>query len=220
MPVGIGEDESALLEVTLVGQDGGKTVSTRALTVPKSGDYYYSDGSVSGQIISGNPDRIPVGIVFYVGDIVAKDSHLKEILGGGNADNYKSDDIHGLVVALKDAGNRTYWQRNYTPTGMSVADANDICGYGNTLQMKEWNEKDSHSGNLIEATDWWLNMPLPILLLPAAAVGIFLPFASFPLFVRAGSPLGRTPVRMEVQTVPAVILIRSMKNCPPCLYRA
>lgn len=151
MPVGIGEDESALLEVTLVGQDGGKTVSTRALTVPKSGDYYYSDGSVSGQIISGNPDRIPVGIVFYVGDIVAKDSHLKEILGGGNVDNYKSDDIHGLVVALKDAGNRTYWQRNYTPTGMSVADANDICGYGNTLQMKEWNEKDSHSGNLIEA---------------------------------------------------------------------
>ena len=151
MPVGIGEDESALLEVTLVGQDGGKTVSTRALTVPKSGDYYYSDGSVSCQIISGNPDRIPVGIVFYVGDIVAKDSHLKEILGGGNADNYKSDDIHGLVVALKDAGNRTYWQRNYTPTGMSVADANDICGYGNTLQMKEWNEKDSHSGNLIEA---------------------------------------------------------------------
>lgn len=95
--------------MTLVGQDGGKTVSTRALTVPKSGDYYYSDGSVSGQIISGNPDRIPVGIVFYVGDIVAKDSHLKEILGGGNADNYKSDDIHGLVVALKDAGNRTYW---------------------------------------------------------------------------------------------------------------
>lgn len=31
-------------------------------------------------------------------------------------------------------------------------------------------------------------MPLPIRLLPAAAVGIFLPFASFPLFVRAGSP--------------------------------
>ena len=137
---------------------------------------------------------------------MAKDSHLKEILGGGNADNYKSDDIHGLVVALKDAGNRTYWQRNYTPTGMSVADANDICGYGNTLQMKEWNEKDSHSGNLIEAyglvAEYATANPAPA----GSSVGIFLPFASFPLFVRAGSPLGRTPVRMAVQTVPAVII--------------
>ena len=151
MPVGIGENESALIEVTLVGKDGSKTVSTRALTVPKSGDYYYSDGSVSSQIISDNPDKTPVGIVFYVGDVVAKDSHLKEILGGGNADNYKSDDIHGLVVALKDAGSLTYWQRNYTPTAIGTTGGSDICGYSNTLKMKEWNEDGSHSGNLIEA---------------------------------------------------------------------
>ncbi len=157
-PSTIDAGESALLEVTLVGRDGGKMVSTRALfsnVGAQPGNYYYSDGTISRQIISGDANRTPIGVVFYVGDVAANDDALKAKLGGGDAGNYRPDDIHGLVVALKDASEGTAWQSNYRQTGIGATNPEYMCGYSNTFgssnSMKAWNEDSNHSGYQIEA---------------------------------------------------------------------
>lgn len=161
-PTGIGASEGALLEVTLVGSDGGKIVSSRALKAgtaitPIAGDYYYSDGGISSQIISS---KTPIGVVFYVGDVAKNDGQLKAKLGGGDANNYNSSDIHGLVVALKDASSNDYivaWgasgvqignntmsgYTDITATKGTSGTVNQMLGYNNTEVIREYNKGKS-----------------------------------------------------------------------------
>lgn len=159
-PTSIGASEGALLEVTLVGSDGSKIVSSRALKAgtaitPIAGDYYYSDGGISSQIISS---KTPIGVVFYVGDVAKNDGQLKAKLGGGDANNYNSSDIHGLVVALKDASydfvkwgafgvqignNSMSGYTDITATKGTSGTVNQMLGYNNTEVIREYNKGKS-----------------------------------------------------------------------------
>lgn len=159
-PENIEVGESALLEVTLVGKDGGKTVATRALfygIAANVGDYYYSDGTYSTNL---ETNKTPIGIIFYTGDVTRDDAKLKAKIGATPTITVNGEvkSVHGLVVALKDASAGTAWQPNYATTNIGTGNSGDtggrdkLCGYSNTLAMKAWNDDTAnHSGSLIIA---------------------------------------------------------------------
>ena len=159
---------------------GGKTAEQAAI-----GDFYMNDGSLVDK------DAIPteeqkaacVGVVFWLGDVTAKDKTLK-------ADH--SGCTHGLVVALKDAiDGTTTWQDPYTPVQnwlnsntsgfLSVASgsiasdlSNNIQGYNNTKAIEAFNADDANSSNVVQAVqkvvDYRNTVPAP-----AASSGWYLP---------------------------------------------
>ncbi len=173
------------------GIDGQLTVTSEPLTMqtrpaplkdPVIGDFYYSDGTWSTEL---NPDKTPIGIVFYTG--IA--SEFKD-----NASFYKQKDgstpmktIHGYVVALQDAtfvngqNLEVYWSffdGNYS--GTCSADTKDFLGYTNTRSIvKEatrrgglTKENDSFPATYYATTAYEKACPAP-----ATSSGWFLPAA-------------------------------------------
>lgn len=125
----------------------------------KPGDYYYSDGSWSDggyrkysdgsttvqdiMPVLTHPttgaERTCIGIVFYVGDVAKDDAQLKSKIGDTSTGN------HGLVVALKDGGSAK-WGTYDTNTNIGTGENGDkLCGYSNSLAMKEWNTNNSNN---------------------------------------------------------------------------
>lgn len=103
-PEDIADGETAMLEVSIIGADGRKTIATRALkytAIVNTGDYYYSDGTFSASLISS---KTCIGVIFHVGDVAKDDAVLRAKIGDTSTGN------HGLVVALKDAGKGVIWQ--------------------------------------------------------------------------------------------------------------
>ena len=69
----------------------GSNNPTPAVTSAKIGDVYYSDGTCSSILVTG---KTPIGIVVYVGTDAV------------------SENMHGLVMALNDAGKAMWYYNN------------------------------------------------------------------------------------------------------------
>ena len=147
----------------------------------KPGDYYYSDGKTSdgglrklhsdgtaaeiediGPVLTDADGKVRsvIGIVFWVGDATAKDATLADAHSGCT---------HGLVVALTDASERTFWQKPYVSvqewlddnrngeflaveSGTGANDPlNNIQGYNNTKAIEAFNE--ANPGNIVQAVE-------------------------------------------------------------------
>lgn len=116
--------DKAVLEVTLIGNDGSKLVATRALTIVslQAGDFYMSDGTLVSKdvTLTDTQKAACIGIVFWVGDPTKSDHTTANT--GSNKDGTTLTDFgdpalkeehpgctHGLVVALKNAAT-IQWQ--------------------------------------------------------------------------------------------------------------
>lgn len=83
------------------------TVKAVELPAPEVGDFYYSDGTWSGEL---DPAKTVVGIVFYSGDITAQDPLLKK---------EHPDCNHGLAVSVHPLG-ASAWQSNVQSYGDAI----------------------------------------------------------------------------------------------------
>ncbi|MCD8182868.1 MAG: DUF1566 domain-containing protein [Bacteroides sp.] len=135
-PTDIETGDKAVLEVTLIGNDGGKLVATRALKAIvynsiQAGDFYMSDGALVSKdaTLTDAQKKDCTGIVFWVGD--PTESYHTTAYTGSNTDGTTLTDFgdpalkaehsgctHGLVVALKDATYNSnpnmHWQESYS----------------------------------------------------------------------------------------------------------
>lgn len=180
-PDDVRENETVLLEVSLIRSDGGKTVAARAMIykAPAVGDFYNKDGSVTSTI---DPDNT-IGIVAATGDVAKDDEKLKEKLGDTSTGN------HGLVVALKDV--KITWQmtmngvRSWADNNLafqnvvvlSTADKDELnkaVGYTNTLVCIQYNKANGMTQVLpVNAATDVRNYPAP----PISSSGWFVPSA-------------------------------------------
>lgn len=157
-PEDIADGETAMLEVSIIGADGRKTIATRALkytAIVNTGDYYYSDGTFSASLISS---KTCIGVIFHVGDVAKDDAVLRAKIGDTSTGN------HGLVVALKDAGKGVIWQTADAAIGdaglsepyvsILIAKTKDedpdgnlnmMLGYNNTEVIKKYNKSNNGS---------------------------------------------------------------------------
>lgn len=83
------------------------TVKAVELPAPEVGNFYYSDGTWSGEL---DPAKTVAGIVFYSGDITAQDPLLKE---------QHPDCSHGLAVSVHPLG-ASAWQSNVQSYGETI----------------------------------------------------------------------------------------------------
>lgn len=91
--------EEGYATVTATCGDMSATCTVYVYGDPEVGNFFYSDGSWSDDIV---PDKQIVGIVFWAGDPTADDVTLKARF---------PDCTHGLVVSLNDS--RAMWQESY-----------------------------------------------------------------------------------------------------------
>ena len=166
-PEDIADGETAMLEVSIIGADGRKTIATRALkytAIVNTGDYYYSDGTFSASLISS---KTCIGVIFHVGDVAKDDAVLRAKIGDTSTGN------HGLVVALKDAGKGVIWQTADAAIGdaglsepyvsILIAKTRDedpdgnlnmMLGYNNTEVIKKYNKSNSGSkASILQSID-------------------------------------------------------------------
>lgn len=98
---------------TVTATAGGRSASCEITVIPgsqpKTGDYYYSDGTYSTEF---DPEKIPIGIVFHVTDPTKDDPFLGKT---------HPDCTNGLVISLYTAG-KSPWQSNYTNYNGSIND--------------------------------------------------------------------------------------------------
>lgn len=83
------------------------TVKAVELPAPEAGNFFYSDGTWSGEL---DPAKTVVGIVFYAGDITAQDPLLKK---------EHPDCNHGLAVSVHPLG-VSAWQSNIQSYGATI----------------------------------------------------------------------------------------------------
>lgn len=124
---------------------------------PEVGDFYYSDGTYSGELFS---KKNAIGVVFWVGDPTADDPTLRRDF---------PDCTHGLVVSLIEE--TSTWQSNYRSfnstvgewvsenapeymsptTGVELEDnLNKIVGYNNTQAIKAFNSDYDNIGYKVD----------------------------------------------------------------------
>lgn len=124
---------------------------------PEVGDFYYSDGTYSGELFS---KKDAIGVVFWVGDPTADDPTLRRDFPGCT---------HGLVVSLIEEAST--WQSNYRSfnstvgewvsenapeymsptTGVELEDnLNKIVGYNNTQAIKAFNSDYDNIGYKVD----------------------------------------------------------------------
>jgi hypothetical protein len=132
------------------------------------GDYYYSDGSTSSQLVSG---KTPVGVVFALADAVGSDPASME------KDHPACK--HGLVVGLEtystSLSNDMYASVDRADidelahgAGMiDMEDSRSICGYSNTKAFRTWGDTWSFLDKINQATSSYS--------LPAETSGWYLP---------------------------------------------
>ena len=149
----------------------------------KIGDYFYSDGTTSdgglrkiytdGSVVIAAEKPSPlsgktvVGIVFQTDKsrIGAKE---KEKLGG-------EDKVHGLVMALKDAGTGKKWGPKGQDEGLNKCNTkaenyNDISGYGNCEHIRTNRGNFDNYPTFKAAYDYNTTCPVP-----ATTTGWYLP---------------------------------------------
>ncbi len=134
------------------------TVSEKA----QAGDFYYSDGTWSSAL---DPDKTPIGIVFWAGDPTADDAALRR--DHPNCTN-------GLVISAVNECVPSAWQARHEdynrPTGpwieqnapqyespvsvwMQDTRRNKICGYNNTKALEAFNAAAENSGWPVTAVE-------------------------------------------------------------------
>ena len=159
---------SADITATAGGKSGvcRLTVNPAPAAAVSFGDYYYSDGTWSSEL---DPDKTPVGVVFFAGDPTADDSYLKEKHPGCT---------HGIAVSIKEAG-KSAWQSSMTSYGATVdswvtenllgaepgmmsilfsdpfgEDVKNIQGFNNTEALRLFNEANpDYACEIIDAVD-------------------------------------------------------------------
>lgn len=149
-------DDKAVLEVTLIGNDGSKLVATRVLKiVPQVGDFYLKVGN-DGKLLSKNAALTDdqkaacIGVVCYSGsDAYNDDPLLKED---------HPDCTHGLVIALNNSGS-SKWSEAYESIQdnwisaegnpykgiVNLRESTRKCGYSNTCALMKYNAGDYNS---------------------------------------------------------------------------
>lgn len=120
------------------------------------GDFYYSDACIVPNDTETPPLEGCIGIVCWVGsDAFNEDPLLR---------NDHPDCMHGLVVALENAGNDgmhwsdqyelvQWWVDRYNNPYKGVVDLQDDvsrCGYSNTLALMDYNEGKYNSWGLVD----------------------------------------------------------------------
>lgn len=148
------------------------TITVAAITA-NIGDWYYSDGTWSTEL---DPDKTPIGLVFWTGNPTSDDPALKRD---------HPDCTHGLVVALN--GDEAYqlqpacndfgmmiddWQAESglglmsikTGTGMED-NLNKAVGYNNTLVLEAFNNAPANSAwpveTMIRLAEYRTSVPAP-----------------------------------------------------------
>lgn len=136
-------------DATMPGPIGNKTPAQAA-----AGDFYMNDGSLvskDGALTDAQKSSC-IGIVYWVGDITGEDPLLKK---------EKPGCTHGLVMALQDAGEKSYWSADHeditsnwlsgqgnAPYGITALNTDDkMQGYANTAALNGYNESDKVSNN-------------------------------------------------------------------------
>lgn len=113
-----------------------------------TGDILYSDGTTNPKVIRG---KIPVGIVFYVGNPTADDPALAAEHPGcthGLAVSVEEDFTAAWQVAYRSFGKTLgEWCEEYSTYSSTLAGTgngdpvNKICGYNNTQAMNDFNSR-------------------------------------------------------------------------------
>lgn len=111
------------------------------------GDFYCKGSDDKGYLIPGNAElteaqeRVCVGIVYWVGSEAFKEDPW--------LDSKHPDCLHGLVVALQNAGSEMNWSKQSEPvqnwvkdnySGVNIQIYNKMCGYSNTLALMAYNK--------------------------------------------------------------------------------
>nr|WP_129732210.1 fimbrillin family protein [Parabacteroides goldsteinii] len=135
--------------------DGGSATFIEITHKLQAGDFYMKDGTLVGkdETLSDAQKANCLGVVFYVADITQDDPLLKKDHSGCT---------HGLVVALQDAGGRSFlWstaQEDITTEWLSkqagnaygiatLKTENKRQGYANTKALAAYNASERTSGN-------------------------------------------------------------------------
>lgn len=126
----------------------------------KVGDYYYSDGTISSELIDG---KTVAGVIFSTRNPLLQDSGLP------------ASCVNGLAVALEEEA--MLWQDSATSVGTwlkdngvysNIANMNVACGYSNTMALTEYNEANPDTKVLIVGHE-------PETVLPAETSSWFVP---------------------------------------------
>lgn len=135
-------------DATIPDPIGNKTPARAA-----AGDFYMNDGTLVDKdaALTNTQKSACIGIVYWVGDITGEDPLLKK---------EKPGCTHGLVMALQDAAEKSYWSAAYediTKNWLSrQGDAYGITtlkekykmqGYANTAALNDYNESDNVSND-------------------------------------------------------------------------
>lgn len=135
-------------DATIPDPIGNKTPARAA-----AGDFYMNDGTLVDKdaALTNTQKSACLGIVYWVGDITGEDPLLKR---------NKPGCTHGLVMALQDAGENSYWSSNYeniTDNWLSgqggtydittLKEMDKMQGYANTAALNGYNESDNVSND-------------------------------------------------------------------------
>lgn len=131
-------------DATMPGPIGNKTPAQAA-----AGDFYMNDGSLVGKdaALTNAQKSACLGIVYWVGDITGEDPLLKR---------EKPGCTHGLVMALQDAAENSFWSSNYEDIAKNwlsgqgdtygittLHETDKMQGYANTAALNGYNESDN-----------------------------------------------------------------------------
>lgn len=135
-------------DATIPDPIGNKTPARAA-----AGDFYMNDGTLVDKdaALTNTQKSACIGIVYWVGDITGEDPLLKR---------EKPGCTHGLVMALQDAREKSYWSATYediTSNWLSgqgdaygittLKETDKMQGYANTAALNDYNESDNVSND-------------------------------------------------------------------------
>ena len=135
-------------DATIPDPIGNKTPAQAA-----AGDFYMNDGTLVDKdaALTNTQKSACIGIVYWVGDITGEDPLLKR---------EKPGCTHGLVMALQDAREKSYWSATYEDITSNWLSGQDdtygittleemykMQGYANTAALNDYNESDNVSND-------------------------------------------------------------------------
>lgn len=135
-------------DATIPDPIGNKTPARAA-----AGDFYMNDGTLVDKdaALTNTQKSACIGIVYWVGDITGEDPLLKR---------EKPGCTHGLVMALQDAAEKSYWSAAYEDITSNWLSGQDdtygittleemykMQGYANTAALNDYNESDNVSND-------------------------------------------------------------------------
>lgn len=113
------------------------TVTVATISSLNIGDFYYSDGTWSQEL---DPDKTPIGIVFYVGNPTSTDPTLAQD---------HPECTHGYVIALQNCSDGAPFAENYDAY-VAATQSGDIAGWllANAPQYQTINMSDNNLDRL------------------------------------------------------------------------